>query len=118
VYSQAAGFCLVSLTSISFRFLTNVLVFFLFCRQGHTSEITCLSFATDAFIVSGSSSGNVLIHGLQQGSLAGKIALVDKVNSPVRLDLNILSITFCIDYIYVYRAFGVCLCVDPSRPNL
>ena len=43
--------------------------------QGHTGEITCLAFATDAYIASGSRTGHILVHGLQQGTLVGKIAL-------------------------------------------
>jgi hypothetical protein len=43
--------------------------------QGHTGDITCLAFIADSYVVSGSRAGQLLVHGLQQGTLAATVTL-------------------------------------------
>lgn len=52
--------------------------------QGHTLEITCVTFSTDAYVVSGSRSGQTILHGLQQGTIAARMTPID-VDPAVRV---------------------------------
>jgi hypothetical protein len=57
-------------------FLSRVSLFSSFLLlQGHTGDITCLAFIADSYVVSGSRAGQLMVHGLQQGTLTATMTL-------------------------------------------